>query len=46
MLTAGKNEEPEGEGGKEEEEQKKMTCWAGQNFPILELQMAAGGVPQ
>ena len=39
MLTAGKKEEPEGEGGKEEEEQTKKRM-------ALGFQMAAGGVPQ
>ena len=38
MLTAGKKEEPEGEGGQEEEEQK--------NRKALGFQIAAGGVPQ
>ena len=38
LITAGKKEEPEGEGGKEEEEQTKRMA--------LGFQMAAGGVPQ
>ena len=42
MLTAGKNEEPEGGGGAA----GGGASWAGQIFAILELQMAAGGVPQ
>ena len=42
MLTASKNEEPEGGGGAS----GGGASWAGQSFPISDLQMAAGGVPQ